>query len=133
MREHKFRPWDKKQKKWLGVNLHMSVVDGCLYWQFGYGCDILSADERRNIELAEYINRKDINGKEIYEGSILKIKRDGFSEYVSDVRFLHGSYCVNQHGVYFPIFSLARPGDTMEIIGHIFENPELMMGVKPLK
>ena len=133
MRKHKFRAWDKKQRKWLDINLHMSVVDGCFYWQFGYISDILSADERENIELVESIGIKDKNDNEIYWGDIVKIKRDNFFEYVSDVRFLYGSFCVNQHGTYFPIFSLARPGDTMRIIGNVYENPELMMEVKPLK
>ena len=126
MRQLKFRAWDKKQKKWLGVNLHMAVTDGALWWQFGYGCDILSADERENIELAEYTGIKDKNDNEVYCGDIVKIKRDNFFEYVSDVRFLYGSFCVNQHGIYSPIFSLARPGDTMGIIGNVYENPELM-------
>ena len=31
MREHKYRAWNKKGKRWLGVNLQMSVVDGLLW------------------------------------------------------------------------------------------------------
>lgn len=130
-REHKFRVRDKKQEKWIGVNLHMSITDGTLWWQFGYGCEPLSAEETENIELVPYIGIKDKNDNEIYRGDIVKIKRDAFFEYVSDVRFLHGSYCVSQFGTYFPIFSLARPGDTIEIISNVFTNPKLIEEAKP--
>ena len=128
MREHKYRAWDKKEKRWLGVNLHMSVTDGTLWWQFGYGCEILSAAERENIALLEYIGRKDINGKEIYEGNILKDEHNrillvewrnhSFSFKAITKTNFFSTRDINQwfeNGAILP-----------EIIGNIYNNPELM-------
>ena len=77
MRELKFRAWNKKGKRWLGVNLQMSVVDGLLWWQFGYEYEIVPAEERENIELMQYTGLKDKNGKEIYEGDFLEGSESG--------------------------------------------------------
>ena len=128
MREHKYRAWDKREKRWLGVNLHMSVTDGLLWWQFGIGCSILSAEERENIELVEYIGQKDINEIELYEGDILKDDHGrilllewykyGFSfKAITETNFLRARDISQwfENGERFP-----------EKIGTIYENPELM-------
>jgi len=131
MRKIKFRAWDKKKKKWLGVNLHMSVVDGLLWWQFGYECDPLSADEIADIELMQWTGSKDKNGKEIYEGDILHWNN------VVCLSTIHGEI---REDVYAKViwtekgagFTLERIGDnplktlnfeTGEITGNIYDNP----------
>jgi len=120
MREHKYRAWDKKQKKWIGANLHMSVTDGSLWWQFGYGCDILSKEERENIELSEYTGLKDKNGKEIYEGDVLRAFDRNYEVKIvitNSRAFVDYGYSEEHNG----------PCDSWtEIIGNIYENPELM-------
>ena len=133
MRKHKFRAWDKKQKKWLGVNLHMSVVDGCFYWQFGYGCEILSADERENIELVEYTTLQDKNIVEIYRGDILRF--DDYPEALdAEVVWFEGAFRVKglSHEADIEEF-LSEVNEVSKVIGNIYENPELMMEVKPQK
>ena len=120
MREHKYRAWDKKQKKWLGVNLHMSVTDGCLWWQFGYGCEILSAEERENIELVEDTGLKDENGKEIYEGDILRIFDRNYEVKIIET----DSKMYIEYG--YPDEHNGPCNFWSEIIGNIYENPELM-------
>lgn len=130
MRQHKFRAWDKKQKKWLGVNLHLSVVDGCLYWQFAYGCEILSREEAEQIELIQYTGLKDRNGKGIYEGDIVKLSNSTdstvFGKDVGIVKFMEGraSWCLDT-GDFNDWTQLRR-----EIIGNTRENPELIEVIK---
>ena len=145
MEEHKFRAWDKKQKKWLGVNLHMVPVDGSLWWQFGYRCDPLSAEERDNIKLVEYMGLKDKNGKEIYEGDI--VRDCYYSDDEEDWHYLgpsgkgvvvwdddHAGFQIKTNRWDKEKISKALPEHTfhqivsewVEIIGNIYENPELM-------
>ena len=132
MRDHKFKPWDKKQKKWLGLNLHISVIDGLLWWQFGYKCEIISAEERENIELVEYISREDINDKEIYEGDVLK---DNHGRVLLVEWYKHG-FCFK--AITKTNFLRARDISQWfedsepfpEIIGNIRDNPELLKEVK---
>ena len=135
MRQHKFRPWDKKRKKWLGVNLHMAVADGTLWWQFGYGCEILSAEECKNIELAEYLNQKDINGVEICEDDILK---DDYGRVLLVEWYKHGFvFKAITETNFFRAREISQwfeDGETPpEIIGNARENPELLKEAKPQK
>ena len=135
MRKHKYRAWDKKQKKWLGVNLHMSVTDGTLWWQFGYECEILSAEERKNIELIEYLNQKDKNGVEICEGDILK---DDYGRILLLEWYKHGfSFKAITETNFFRAREISQwfenEEPSLEIIGNIYENPDLIEEAKPQK
>lgn len=156
MREHKYRAWDKKKKRWLGVNLHMSIVDGLLWWQFGYGCEILSAEERENIEITQYIGLKDINKIELYEGDIVsdhfkQPDEDWYSHYLGPSK--KGTIVWDADHAGFYIETDRWEDDThlteitgsttlhqimpewIEKIGNIFQNPELsiMISIKQVE
>jgi len=130
MRELKFRAWNKKGKRWFGVNLQMSVVDGLLWWQYGYGCEIIPAEERKNIELMQYTGRKDKNNKEIYEGDVIKDIENwvGVIKWDKKDCFFCVEYPLQNETMMFDDAFDSNPERNAEIIGNIYENSELMEG-----
>ena len=76
MREIKFRAWDRKFKKWTSY----SIDDGLLMFYDDHAeCWEISREGERFI-LCQYTGLKNINGKEIYEGDI--VRAVGFSEWI---------------------------------------------------
>lgn len=128
MRDLKFRAWDKKQKKMLyGVSIGtIRIWDeraSLLSHEFSYSEDCI---------FEQYTGLKDKNGKEIYEGDIVKFAdlelameptgvvcfADG-KFFIKDWDFGDGSY----HIVDFYDYNI--PYKDFEVIGSIHENPEL--------
>ena len=105
MREIKFRGWNPELNKWVYWNLLLSPTE----W-VERGLAILNLES-----IGEYTGLKDKNKKEIYEGDILKdtgeVKNFGYF-------YRFGKYT-----------DLKTDGDwafSNEIIGNIYENPELL-------
>jgi uncharacterized phage protein (TIGR01671 family) len=82
--------------------------------------------------LMQYTGLKDKNGKEIYEGDILKYQLlyitgdeepDTYTEYTEEVIFEDGQFTVEV----MPLFVACEWG---EVIGNIFENPELLQTLR---
>lgn len=72
--------------------------------------------------LMQYTGLKDKNGKEIYEGDIIEFEYHnggGFSRVKEPVTFYNGQFSVWQE-------SINNYNENCEIIGNIFENPELV-------
>lgn len=131
MREIKFRAWDKKEKTmhYLGnMNIcfeysHLEFrgdeLDGICQWPTGDDTDI------ENQEIMQYTGLKDKKGNEIYEGDIVRTPLYGqkdceiiFDKTTASFRLLWDT------GIGTNIYPL---GDVaMEIIGNIYENPELL-------
>jgi len=137
-REIKFRAWDKKRQYF---HYRMSniclTLSGRLMWQFGYQVpDLLDDEEAANYVLQQFTGLHDKNGVEIYEGDILKNHDD--PTLLGTVLF--GYYAIGRDswGVEFqtPCFcqewfdksGYACIGDCIEVIGNIYENPELLEG-----
>ena len=119
----RFRAWDKSTQTMLDVSLidfKKSVLIG-EHWEFGE-TNFINFDE---IELMQSTRLKDKNGKEIFEGDIVKMSKDVSVDttYYEVVRRRGGAYSLEskQHGCDLWI----RHTDC-EIIGNIYENQELL-------
>ena len=116
MKEIKFRVWDND----LEI---MSYSDAEIFITFsddgiciGYEID----DEIDDYELMQYIGLKDKNGKEIYEGDMVKL-----FEYKVIDNIVLPEEIVTINDIRKGCDTL-RPSQYMEVIGNIYENPELL-------
>ena len=87
--------------------------------------------EEKDAVLMQFTGLKDKNGKEIYEGDVMQDKNvlmkgvDEFGEMVfKDGKFQLKIHMVGKDG--YNYFDLINCWDDFEIIGNIYENPELL-------
>ena len=124
MKEFKFKAWDKKNNDWFDDN------EGDLYIElngdidFGWNGEVMD-DYTDRIILMQYTGLKDKKGVEIYEGDVLFHPLQGrrkvyypYSERVASYGLRNidngfGSTLQDSHAVW-------------EVIGNIYENPELL-------
>ncbi len=110
----KFRAWLNMQEEMLYANI--------------FGAGELFAG--RDCQIMQYTGLKDKNGKEIYEGDIVE-------EYLSDseddnylysgvIVYFNTEFCLKIKSDTY--IKLVNTGDNIEIMGNIYENPELLSG-----
>jgi hypothetical protein len=103
-REIKFRVWDKQNKLWVAG--------------WGIGQSGVQSDVGSKVFM-QYTGLTDKNGKEIYEGDIVQFEAllDGEKKGKARVFFQDGSFIAN---------GLMNNQIPLEVIGNIYENPELL-------
>ena len=126
MREIKFRIWVKDRKEIFEVVLINYVSKKVTYILEKIGHLLSIRDAKFNdIEFMQYSGLKDKNNKEIYEGDILF---ESFGEKYYKVVFENGSFRAEferdfeEHS--FDLIDVVAQG--CEVVGNIYENPELM-------
>ena len=118
----RYRAWDKELQTILDVSL-IDFKKGVLvgeHWEFGE-TNFMSFDE---IVIMQTTGLLDKNGKEIFEGDILGTKDgllNGVVEYRSDLGMWTNSLIR-----YNNFERLCTVANSREIIGNIYENPELL-------
>ena len=118
----KFRAWMKQYKKMDNDIGEMYFEDG----EFKYiGDDVHYKRLPEHVILMQSTGLKDRNSVEIFEGDIVKMSKDVYSEptYYEVVRHRGGAYRLEskQHGC-----ELWLRHTDCEVVGNLYENPELL-------
>lgn len=129
----KFRAWDKHVKKIRKVT-EIHFDDSLIYLKAnngkGYYCSF------SDIELMQSTGLKDKNGVEIFEGYIVKVTGE-------DEEYSYNGVVKNYADEGYPAFDIEYPSEwhyesnvlsaimsggheTIEVLGNIYENPELL-------
>ncbi|MFS8631297.1 MAG: YopX family protein [Bacillales bacterium] len=126
MKPIKFRVWlDEFNKMFYDVGL----MGGELYVNIdGKGYDVVG--DCRDFKLMQFTGIKDRNGREIYEGDLLQhpngtIAEIQYSDYLAAFVAVYA-----QNGDIEMDFLDKEIVNTCEIVGNIYENPELLEGGK---
>jgi len=143
MREIKFRAWDKDNKvMWAITELNWRTPrqGSEIFYKrgvFGNNEQPLGANAEyvsmTSIILMQYTGLKDRNNKEIYEGDVVKAtKSNPYAFGLEKYRGIDGKYeiifCEGNFTIYKGLLMMEDTVNLMglEIIGNIYENPELI-------
>jgi YopX protein len=119
-REIKFRAWDGKKKDWISKFRIYSDGGKVVGVNHAYG----------NIHLMQFTGLKDKNGKEIYEGDLVKLDEYRHGPEVREIFWSNKSDCgFTWHDGLGLIFCEGNV-EHFEVIGNIYENPELLSNEK---
>ena len=118
----RFRAWLKKKQEMYNEIDHISWLEDELYC-IGDGITYMVSAE--DLELMQSTDMVDRDGKIIFEGDIVKMAKDVYSEptYYEVVRHRGGAYRLEskQHGC-----ELWLRHTDCEVVGNIYENRELL-------
>jgi len=132
MRKIKFRAWLKEDKKMVNIET-MDFTDKSI--QYLKKSEIINAHLLRrvsfdDVELMQYTGVKDKNGKEIYEGDIIKYKfpYDRRIKHISPVFYMESQASYGVLDIYkneIPLYTIST-NNYFEVIGNIYENKNLL-------
>jgi uncharacterized phage protein (TIGR01671 family) len=126
MRTIKFRAWDGKNKYILDCSYGNWIsFDGVLYEEANlkYNTPNTEIEKSKDLTLMQFTGLQDKNGKEIYEGDILK---GNSKTRKSVVTFAEGIFWANYGNGQLELSILLDPEKEVQVIGNIYQNPELL-------
>ena len=125
MREIKFRVWHKG-KKIISEVFGIDILHKEIFFSNG-DVDYCEISDFKYIELMEYTGLKDKNNKEIYEGDIINLHNGKYKVIFNskEARFVLRD---DEFEMNIPFTN--NNNKRMEVVGNIYENPELIKEVR---
>lgn len=124
MKEFKMKAWLKKEKKMVAI---IGIDFNYEYIRYTEDDNLFNSDckvaEFKDIELLQFSGVKDKVGQELYEADVIKFN-DGIDDIYGLISYDddEGTYRVSYENITEHLSE--REGD-FEIVGNIFENPQL--------
>ena len=135
MREIKFKAWLPKERKMVDVleiefgysaddKTYVHAIEtGHYSYVDGNGFDVQKyKPSEADIILMQFTGLLDKNGKEIYEGDIVK---NNIKDYSGHISFCDGQFIV-EDALGQRYLAKGRLNESDEVIGNIYESPELL-------
>jgi uncharacterized phage protein (TIGR01671 family) len=137
-REIKFRAWHKKKNKMYQV-YRMCFADyqeGVFYYSKPYadGRSINAETGDKDIIIMQFTGLKDLHGKEIYEGDV--VRTPASADNLWEIYWHNNGFCLGRKRKDKSVpdwptdengyVCYGRSWDDIEVIGNIYENPELL-------